>query len=581
MTPLVPNKFSNFNFMQFPDVWSREEYNNQVASCPINGRDVNFCQMMQVGDPVRFGFRPAYGDNLYNYLLASGSSTSGGTNQLIDSGAAFNTIDSNYFGTTEGALIYKISTQETTKGINPVTATTITTVDDLFTGAGETYEIAAFKSVTGAWKLLGASTLTRNSDTTTASNGQILGLMTPGKYYRLKFTVSNWQRGAVLVVFGTGGTERLIEGNGTFEVYGFCGGIDGTLYFLSSIDSNWIGQINLNQLELNEIVEAYTVGFWTDVNNPPVWTDSGGIQICTDGTATYQSDRASEEIFDAVGTSTCGYFGIVSGECAGSELTCGDLDITVSNPTYVTPDYDLCTFDFKDARDGDNIVATNPCIASGEEITVTFTVTNFTSGRLQLIYNDLPVGSSISANGTYSRTFTSESTAPDFRIESVFEGTNATVSDIIVTIGLNQPEFMSECFNIAESFQCGQRLQFDTRSNYGRCENLVESIRLCSRVRNSQIKDQSYSWLKNTTGGAGMISANLLDIREWVVSPIPPYLIRAVQLALRSPYISIDDTGSNYISVGEITPDYNDNTELGRIIATIAPADQSDTYGIV
>lgn len=581
MTPLVPNKFSNFNFMQFPDVWNREEYNNQVASCPINGRDVNFCQMMQVGDPVRFGFRPAYGDNLYNYLLASGSSTSGGTNQLIDSGAAFNTIDSNYFGTTEGALIYKVDTGETTKGINPVTATTITTVDDLFTGSGQMYEIAAFKSVTGAWKLLGASTLTRNSDTTTASNGQILGLMTPGKYYRLKFTVSNWQRGAVLVVFGAGGTERLIEGNGTFEVYGVCGGIDGTLYFLSSTDSNWIGQINLSQLELNEIVEAYTIGFWTDVNEPPVWTDSGGIQICTDGTATYQSDRASEEIFDAVGTSTCGYFGIVSGECAGKKLDCHDLQLTASNPTYVLIDPDTCVNEFKNAPAESYIEICNDCLLPNETYIVQFDVADYVEGRVRLLYNGQQVGGSISADGSYTFEFVGQSGESCFYIESGTAQTNLKVLDISLEFSITQPEFMSECFNIAESFQCGQRLQFDTRSNYGRCENLVESIRLCSRVRNSQIKDQSYSWLKNTTGGAGMISANLLDIREWVVSPIPPYLIRAVQLALRSPYISIDDTGLYYVSVGEITPDYNDNTELGRIIATIAPVDQSDTYGIV
>ena len=579
---LVPNKFSPYNFMQYPYVWNRDEYNNQVAGCIINGRDVNFCQMLQVGDKVAFGFRPAWGDNLYSAILALGVSDSVVANELVDSTASFNTLPGFYFDSTEGALIWNGTDETWAIGLTPVTATSITLSDDIFTASSTPYIINTFKAVTGAWKLTGPNTISRDSDFTTASNGQIYGLMTPGNYYRIKLTVTNWQRGALLVVFGAGGTERLIEGNGTFELFGVCGAIDGNIYFLSTADSNWIGEINLVNIEVNELQQNYTIGFWEDPTDVPVWTDSEGVTLCENGTAYYFSDRAAEDIYNIDESAKCGYFGIVSGECAGIKLYCSDLQLTESNPTYVVVDPDLCEIDFKDAPAESYLEICSNCIIAGESYTIQFAVTGYVDGRVSVVYNGVQIGSSITADGEYSYNFTGVDGESCIYIESGTAQTNLTVQDIVIDYNITSAEFMSECFNIDTSFQCSQQVQFDTRGNYGRCNNnFIESIRVCSRVRNAQVKDITYNWQKNTTGLASMMSANLLDQVEFIVSPIPPYLIKALQIALRSPYMAISDLSTTYVCTGDITPDYNDNTELGRIITTLAPTEQTDTYGIV
>lgn len=585
---LVPNKFSPYNFMAYPGVWNRDEYNNQVAGCAINGRDVNFCQMLQVGDPVVFGFRPAWGDNLFSIGdMINNDNTSVAPFELIDSAAGFGFLSPTWVNASFGALVKNINTGQTAAIRTPASATNLTLTEDIFPNVGDTYEIYSInQSLGNTWQIdttISSNViLSRTSDFTTGASLFKPGLMTPTNYYRLKLTVTNWQRGALLVVFGAGGTEQLIEGNGTFELFGLCGPIDGNLYFQCSSDSNWVGQINLTQVELNQIVQNYTIGFWENPTDVPVWTDSAGVEICINGTAWYKSERAADEIYNIDEAPKCGYFGIISGECAGSKLTCSDLQLTPSNPTYVIVDPDTCYTDFKDAPAESYIEICSNCIVAGQSYTIQFAVTGYVDGRVSIVYNGVQVGGSISADGNYSFNFTGVDGERCIYIESGTAQTNLTVQDIAIDYNITNAEFLSECFYISDSFQCSQQITYDTQGNYGRCgNNTYEYIRVCSRLRNAQVKDLSYNWLKNTTGTAGMMSANLLDQLELIVSPVPPYLIKALQIALRSPYLTIQGYDGSLVSVGDITPDYNDNTELGRLIATLAPTDQTDTYGIV
>jgi hypothetical protein len=72
----------------------------------------------------------------------------------------------------------------------------------------------------------------------------------------------------------------------------------------------------------------------------------------------------------------------------------------------------------------------------------------------------------------------------------------------------------------------------------------------------------------------GMPYYNGQKIEELAISPIPEYLHNALAVGLSHRTVTIQDVA--YIRTGDYTPDWDDNSELAKVIVEVSKVDQTN-----
>jgi hypothetical protein len=562
-----------YNFMQYPEQWSRDEWNNHVHGCIVNGRDLPFCQMLSPDDCVSFQFAAATkGDNLIEDYVTTVQQTTGVTPFKVVKSAF------NFSPYQVGDLILNNSTGTGSSFVGGLISGSANIADDIFLTSPQGFRICKARTLIAPnWKPSlnpdGDLVLRKVSDVVNDSQVQIVrhSDLVVGKIYKLTLSVEGFAGGNAFVQFGSN-IVGYIYGSGTYNFYGqyqMAGGV--TIASLAA--SNFIGGINISKTEMYELETEYTLVWMEDVPTVLGGENESFVLNPATGIVRYENCELAAGLYGQ--GYKCLYFGLLSG-CQSGRIVpeCSSDGWTFGINAYW--DGDQCAIVLEETKDPGELIAQflSDCIVTGQQYTVAFTISGLV-GTISFTFGGNTTV--ISANGNYSYT----GLIADFN-DLIFTAMNADTAVIISNVNIIQevlvPEYVSECFTLTED--CSIQLKFRNDSNVfgydytdGRYFNY---IRLCGRLRRGQLMDNDYVFFKNTLSSVKTVYADVSRVREFFVNLIPPYLIEAVQCAFRHNELYLND--QRITSIGDTAADYNDNTELGKIECQIALYDQSNTW---
>ena len=536
----------------------------------------SFCQEADITDNFGFQFKAStIGSNLFDELIANpivfGANTSVVANELVDSGATFFAS-----GVTTGKLVVNTSDNLSSTVTGSITATTVGLFDDIFTATPKNYKIYNINVDTGVYFDNNTFTFSNTNNT----GGFALNTGIVGNWYKVSLSVTDYVSGSFTVKLGNNAIGT-VGANGTYTFYG-------QMLSTAKIDfdytTDFIGNINaINALQLNQtyLIEIRDLSdtLVASINHTET-TDSlniGNIIIVSNWAAQLPEDY-------------CGCYRFWIYDNLGCQLTNtlpnGDFESDGGWALTSFTNISGGKLNFVSARANDD-TATNYLYCGNQAIvfdgitsyTVTFTISGKTQGGIYFILGTTS-SAAYSNNGTYSFTIT-----PGIAFDSMFQivasttETSLSLDNISVTVASEDliVDGKSECFHVCDQDNCTIKISWTNNTNsfgYYYESGFTNYMRLNARVRNAKINDLEFSPFKNSLGTMGMPYYNGQKIEELAISPIPEYLHNALAVGLSHRTVTIQDVA--YIRTGDYTPDWDDNSELAKVIVEVSKVDQTN-----
>ena len=127
----------------------------------------------------------------------------------------------------------------------------------------------------------GSLNYSETSNGTNITQGSVVEI---GKSYKVTLTISNYVKGAALVILGAGGTTQEISANGTFTIYGVAS-INTTLYIQARGASGTT--LSIDNVSVREVGQDWTLGTgWSIGEDKAVLTNVGYNINCTQANVT-------------------------------------------------------------------------------------------------------------------------------------------------------------------------------------------------------------------------------------------------------------------------------------------------------
>jgi hypothetical protein len=105
---------------------------------------------------------------------------------------------------------------------------------------------------------------------------------------------------------------------------------------------------------------------------------------------------------------------------------------------------------------------------------------------------------------------------------------------------------------------------------------ITNQLIVCGRLRNSVMQFNELVNNKDTFGNQSIIYANLDNTEEFITEWIPPYMAKALTVALSHSAVTIN--GTAYILRSTFTAQVSDDSEYVKVLATVQKADQTYTF---
>lgn len=568
--PIRYIKQTSPQFYKYPGEFNKQDYNTLIDSCGLV--DLAYCQPYRVGDPLCFQFKAQEdGANLFaDQLILSGTNTSVSAGTLQDS--------SEDFSAALGLSIGHIVMNDTTGDGSFNTANFTTSVNlnaDIFTATPEDYSIYYWKSV-GDWTINDGLICADN----TGSELFFEEGFTVGTFYRVTFSIENYQFGSLEVYLGdqvSGQLIGIVSANGTYTFYGECLS-QGRITFVAPSGEQFTGCINSGNIEAYEMITDYTLVF-TDIDGTTLSFES--ISYTGVGIETGNIIHCTE--FPDEG---CYRLGILQyGTCpfGATLITNGGFDST-SNWTINAP-VGVVTIsggalNFISAETSDGVIQspTRCVIVEDGNYSVSVTITDYVSGSVTITVGGTSYPP-ISANGTYNFIINTGGIVDQaVRITASGLVTTLKVTSISVTNANDSIlDGLSECFNVGDH-DCTEFLKWrNTVNAFGMNYDdpaYFNYMRLYARLQNGRMRDLQYIVNKNAIGIYGTTFSNQIRVEELSLWPVPEYIHLTLAQATAHQEFYIDDV--RYAKVSEAIPDYGTTTELARVVVEVARHDQTD-----
>ena len=292
-------------------------------------------------------------------------------------------------------------------------------------------------------------------------------------------------------------------------------------------------------------------------------------------------------------TCQCGYLGISEAYTCDTEnlIQNGTFETFTgwesSDPATIERNASNDTLQFKAAAAGayaGYTGALNCPLLCGVEYNVSFEVTNYISGNLEVNIGGTLSGVNITGTGKYTFDVTiGENCSGLIRFIAALGGADMQIDNIEITyteqqykqIGLSELicgcdpepcEMTIDYRNDVDAF--GYAYEFDP-TYYNR-------IRVCARLKNAVIQNIAFENNKDTFGNYAAYYANADKVETLETEWIPPYLANAINIALQHSDVKIN--GVNYILKAAFSQSTNDDTELQKITAQVVKQDQRHTF---
>lgn len=570
--------------------YSSRAYNQYRNSCQMS--EPCWCPTYLQSDPFSFQFKAEeLGSNLFatQYLL-DGTNTGVTAGKLVDAGENFTT----QLGVTITYLVENKTTNESTYSTANGT-TTMDLYDDIFTATPEDYRVWKYKSSSNAWQI------STSDDTVCATNTNAElsypAAVTVGKYYRITLTVTNYSSGSLNVWFGDTGAGTnvgTISGNGTYTFYGQVAS-SAQVIFAAPVTSQFTGCIDLSSIEMYQLNTDYYLDILDNDDNVVYSNAFTETEACLNY-GNIEVDIATWSLvglangcytYRIAGNTNCQLEDLMGG--AGAMTSADDWTLSAGTITIGSG-----VMSFATASGGDNALLKEVACELQPYTTydITFTISNRTEGGIYFELSGVsPVQSgSYSFDGTYTIQLTTDATVTDV-IKIVASTTSTTLDLNNVTIKMSADDYTfagrSECFCLVDADACSIMIKYRNNLDnhafgyYYGDNTYYNYFRVSGRLRNVGLEDLEYNEHKNSLGYEQMTYANMREVAEFAIAPMPEWAHRVVQQAFRHNLVYLDTTSNltnniRYVSVGAITPDYSDDSELCRLVFNVARYDQTN-----
>jgi len=585
-----PIPYSSPIFYEFPDQWQNEQFNNKIEKCGIVAAP--FCLPWQSGEPFCFQFLAGEtGQDIADCTpLDSGTATGGGTNQLNDSGASFNTL-----GLGVGQIVINVTTGDTF-AVTAVAATQLTLTGGGAFAAGNVYQILPFLVSTTSISQISYDTSDGKLCLTDFSGSITLvsGLDTsgqPGKWYRYNLNICEYTRGTGEVVFDDVDNDPTltIQSPGQYEMFG--NSFDfGIITFQATTADPFTGCLCLCDSEGFELVQEYGVAIGED---PPFYFtyDGGGlsrgvIEACLDLNDGCQTICIfNGEPCDAEGEQNPN----PNMEEEGAGYTFGDTIAPNAGDT-------IC---MEATPNGSGFSIPIGCVVEGKQYTVQVTLDSYSAGgfRTTLTYTSGNVQTIGARNGN--------TTSPFFPIQPITATTYiytfiAQESDSNAILGIsaaglpgvlntmcfselsiigeeNYPvgTFMcSECYDVKELTDCELQMtwtnEHDAFGHYY-AQGFVQKMYAGGRLLNGYIQNIEHREQKGSDGYQRSFFSNGKKVETLQIDPVPDNVHQSIAVGLMHRNFKIGLT--QYVRVGDYEPDFG-SAEISRAEVEVAKVDQ-------
>lgn len=559
----IPNTI--YNFMP-PAQWETQEWNRYIETCDKFGD--KYCFKVDKDKPFTMQFRPRMlpGNLASTAFIYSDAITTTTTGKA--------TAPNIGVGTAVDQLIFNLTTGQSTYITNIDSTNVVSVADDIFTATDAVlvyaYESQEF-SVTVDQDLGILFCNDGNAGTLT-----LPGVLTSSDFFYVSVFVTDYSGGEMEVKLGTN-VIGTISANGLHEFTGETNGTD-----LVFDTTNFIGCLKLAHFETYGIDMAYWLAKYDKDFNFISRTKL--TEILLNGVFSFEVGPYE--------SCTCEYFALQQDSPCNSSESIIDGTFTSSTP-WNFPDPGTVNIHaptqvlrFKSAALNDycEYVGELTCpILCETEYKIQFEVTAWTSGNLVFEVGGTGQGITITGTGTYNLTITTGADCTEtFKIISGSANANMDIDD--VTLIYNDKQYdnvgISELACICTPEQCDTAITFsndvDTFGYAYDGGDIVNDILVCGRLRNSVMQFNEWTTNKDTFGIQSAIYGNLDNTEEFITEWVPPYVARALTVALSHSAVTIN--GTAYILRSTFTAQVSEDSEYVKVLAVVQKADQSYTY---
>jgi hypothetical protein len=557
----IPNTL--YNFMP-PSRWEGEEWNRYIKTCDKFGDE--YCFKINKDEPFTMQFRPRFiGSNLAKtgFLYS---------NAITTTTAGKATAPNIGVGTAVDQLIFNLDTQQSTY-ITAIDSTNVVSVaDDIFTASDAVlvYDYKSQQFSVGLDQDLGILFCNDgNAGTLTLPN-----VVINANYFYVSVFVTDYAGGELDVKLGTQ-VIGTITANGTHEFFGTANGVN-----LVFDTTDFIGCLKLAHFECYGVKEDYFLATYDKDFN---FVSTEAIR------RTFYNGVLSFEVgpFEEC---SCQYFAIEQESPCMNDESIIDGTFTTSTP-WDFPDPGTVNIksgelEFKMAAEGDycEYIGELTCpILCDTEYDIKFEVTSHISGNIVFNVGGTSLGVTITGTGNYSFPLTTGTDCTDV-IQIISGSANATFNIDNVSINYKNDVYdtlgISELACICTVDGCDSTITFSNDvDSFGYAYDegeITNQLIVCGRLRNSVMQFNELVNNKDTFGNQSIIYANLDNTDEFITEWIPPYMAKALTVALSHSAVTIN--GTAYILRSTFTAQVSDDSEYVKVLATVQKADQTYTF---
>ena len=558
----IPNTI--YNFMP-PAQWETQEWNRYIETCDKFGD--KYCFKVDKDKPFTMQFRPRMlpGNLASTAFIYSDAITTTTTGKA--------TAPNIGVGTAVDQLIFNLTTGQSTYITNIDSTNVVSVADDIFTATDAVlvyaYESQEF-SVTVDQDLGILFCNDGNAGTLTLPN-----VLINSTYFYVSVFVTDYSGGEMQVKLGTN-VIGTISANGLHEFYGETIGLD-----LVFDTINFIGCLKLAHFEVYNIEEDY---YLTQYDKDFNFISREALTFdFFNGVMSFQVGPYE--------SCTCEYFALQLDSPCNNDESIIDGTFTTSTPwdfPFISIDRydptDVLRFKSAALNDYCEYIAPFNCpIVCDTTYTIKFTVTAWTSGNIAFEIGGTGAGKILGGTGNYTLDITTGSDCTQvFKIISGSSGATFDIDNVEVFYKDKQYDNVgiSELACICTPESCDTAITFsndvDTFGYAYKVLEIVNDILVCGRLRNSVMQFNEWTTNKDTFGIQSAIYGNLDNTEEFITEWVPPYVARALTVALSHSAVTIN--GTAYILRSTFTAQVSEDSEYVKVLAVVQKADQSYTY---
>ena len=557
----IPNTI--YNFMT-PAQWETQEWNRYIETCDKFGD--KYCFKVDKDKPFTMQFRPRMlpGNLASTAFIYSDAITTTTTGKA--------TAPNIGVGTAVDQLIFNLTTGQSTYITNIDSTNVVSVADDIFTATDAVLVYAYVSqefSVTVDQDLGILFCNDGNAGTLTLPN-----ILINSTYFYVSVFVTDYSGGEMEVKLGTN-VIGTISANGLHEFYGEAIGLD-----LVFDTTNFIGCLKLAHFETYNIEEDYYLARYDKDFN---FISRAALSF------DFLNGVISFEVLKQEDCS-CEYFALQLDSPCNNDESIIDGTFTTSTPwdfPFISIDRydptDVLRFKSAALNDYCEYVKELTCpIVCDTTYTIKFTVTAWTSGNIAFEIGGTGAGKTITGAGNYTLDITTESDCTQvFKIISGSSGATFDIDNVDVFYKDKQYNNIgiSELACICTPEPCDTVIQFSNDVDsfgYAYEDGLKNNILVCGRIRNSVMQFNEWTTNKDTFGIQSAIYGNLDNTEEFITEWVPPYVARALTVALSHSAVTIN--GMAYILRSTFTAQVSEDSEYVKVLAVVQKADQSYTY---